>query len=467
MEENTFQFGSETHKDLEEMRKALEVGYAMGTTDQRGFGATRLESLDNTLKMMVEKEKTSKFWIALHKGKASSTVEEFVTVNKIGQANFYVEGGIPEEYDEDIRREFEQVKYIGAVGKVPMPATVTKSVANNVATVQNLKTIAIIRALDTKSFFANAENVPVEFNGFLTQFLKRVLRPSENIIDLRGKVLNAEILNDVGAIVEANYGDPNNLKGWISVDTFKNYAKELIKTKTFMVGNNEIRDITSVPKTWELGNGSGSLETDLHLKFKGQTHIDDLHPAMNDAKNAFASTHDKAPNTLDANTASCAIEAGVVGQLTAGTYDYCIVPVNQYGAGAGFELTNKVVGADKKVTFTIADNGSPAGRASTCFEIYRKLSADPKTSYRYVKTFKATANPIVDDGSEIPNTHFGFFFDWDFEQTLAFLQLLPLVKMPLATIDDSMRWLQKLYGAPILFNPNKMVLVKNIGSTSW
>jgi hypothetical protein len=465
-ENNVVSFGIE-NQDLNELRKSLEVGYAMGTTDQTGFGATRLESLEKTLKMAVEKEKTSKFWISLKKSKANSTVEEFSSLTQIGSANFYVEGGIPEEYDEELKREFELVKFVGTVGRVPNVAQSVKSLTNNMSLVKEAKAVAMIRTLDIKSFFGNADNISTEFNGFIPQFYKRVKNVSQNVIDLRGKKLTPEVLSQVGEIIENNYGDPHNIQGWLGVSAFRNYAEGLIKNKQFFVGNNEIRDITSVPKTFEVGNGAGRLETDLHLKHKGETYLDAPHPKLNSNGSAFASTHAKAPATLSSGTASVSVDSDATTQLDAGTYDYCIVPINKYGAGAGFELKGNVVASSKKCTFTLADNGSVAGQEASAFEIYRKLaSATALSDYRYLKTVTVSGTK-VDNGSEIPNTTIAPFFDWDFDQVLDFKQLLPMVAMDLAIIDDSKRWLQKLYGTPILYNANKMVLIKNIGTGEW
>ena len=390
MDEKELLFGSSSAnimQEIEDIKKSLAVGYAMGTTDQTGFGATRVESLEQTLKMAIMEEKSAKFWKALSKGKANGTVEEFTTVNDIGRANFYVEGGIPEEYDEDIRREYENVKYIGAVGRVPLVATVTKSIVDNLALIKKLKALAIIRELNIKSIYANSANIPIEFNGFFTQFKNRVKRPSENIIDLRGKVLNASTLADIATIIQDNYGDPQNIQGWLSNDAFKNYSKEVIKDKTMTIMNREIKDIVSVPKDFEIGDGKGQLETDIFLKHRGQTHLDDKHPKLNSNKTAFAATHEKAPATLSGGTASLSIEVLSGSKLDADTYDYCVIPVNKYGAGAGFELKTNTVAENKKVVFTLADNGSASGREATCFEIYRKKSSDTGLSdYRYLKT---------------------------------------------------------------------------------
>lgn len=457
-------FGIED-QDLRELSKSLETGYEHGVTDQTGFGATRLESLEKTLKYAVEEEKTSKFWKEIKKSKGESTVEQFVTVNNIGSAGFYTEGGLPEEYDEEIKREFELTKYIGAVGRVPNVAQAVKSLTNNMALVQKLKAIAMIRQADIKSFFGNSDNISVEWNGYIKQFMTRCKNLDQNVIDLRGKAITPEDFADIAGIIEGNYGDPSNLKGWMSVTQFNEYATKLIANKQYFVNNESgIRSISSVPKTINIGNGAGVLETDLHLCHKGETYLDNPWPKLNTAKTVFAATSAKAPATLDGNTASASVDALVGSLLTAATYDYAVLAVNKYGASAAFEIKGKVCAADKKVTFTLADNGSVSGQEASCFEVYRKLASKTALSdYQYLKTFKA-GSTIVDDGSEIPGTTYSLFFDWNFDQVLDFKQLLPMVKMPLATIDDSVRWLQKLYGTPILYNANKMVLVKNCGS---
>jgi len=458
-------FGIE-ESDLGALRKALDVGYGVSPETETGFGATRLQSLAKTMKYATEKEKASKFFLQINKSKAESTVEEFTSVNKIGRANFYVEGGLPDEWDEDITREYECVKYIGAVGKVPNVANSVKSLVNNTTLIQNLKAIAIIRTIDYKAFFANSANISTEFNGFLAQFNNRVNNPSQNIIDLRGNCITPSILNQIGATIEGNYGDPMNLKGWIPISAFQNYANYVIQNKTYMIGNNEIRDITAVPKKWELANGSGNLETDLHLKSKGETNTDNPYPFMNSNNTAFAPMSSDSPNTLNALTAVVTVvtDPSPVPLLTPGTYDYCFLPVSAWGAGAGFEVKGIVIGASQKVQAVLSDNGSPAGYQASAFEVYRKLSSNTAlTSYQYVETTPA-GSTYFDDGSEIPGTNYSFFWDWDFDQVLDIRQLLPMVKQPLAIIDDSIRWLQKWYGTPILYNPNKMVVLKNVGS---
>lgn len=451
---------------IAELQKSLSTGYEVDPANQTGFGAIRHESLDRTLKAMVPKTQDAKFYHEMKKGKADSTVEEFALINELGHASFYSEGGIPEEYDEDLSRELERVKYVGTVGKVPIPATKVNAIAGAIDTVTRLKAAAIIRAINVGMLFSDEDKNPMAWNGYIKQFLSRVKEPTQNVIDMRGKRLRPEDLNHGGLVIAENYGNSANLKLWMGNQAFTDYTDELLQGKRFVVGTSEARDIVARAKHFELGNGEGNIETDIFFRHKGETYLDSRHPAANKTKTAFVATSAKAPATLDGGSCTAVVADNAASLLEVGTYDYAVVAVNKYGASAAYELQVAVAAVSKQVTFTIADNSSVSGQEATSFEVYRKLSSESGlTNYKFLASFKASGVTIKDDGEHVPGTTYSMMLDWDFDQVISFKHLLPMVKMPLATIDDSVRWLQKSYGVPLLFNPNKMVLFKNVGST--
>jgi hypothetical protein len=47
---------------------------------------------------------------------------------------------------------------------------------------------------------------------------------------------------------------------------------------------------------------------------------------------------------------------------------------------------------------------------------------------------------------------------------MSFKQLAPLMKLPLARISAAERFMILLYGMPLLYNPKRCVLLKNIGA---
>jgi len=468
--DNGFAYGGATSKsEIIGLAKALSLDNTIGSTDQVGFDATRMESLDSIVRILTAKEESPAFYRAVRKGKARSTVEEYVTLNDLGSAAFYGLGSLPEEYDEDISRGVEYVKYIGAVGRIAMPATMVESITSNEALITRAKVIAIMRECDTKLFYGDSTKNSLEWDGYYTQFKRKVRDINQSTIDLRGKRLRPETFNDVGRRISdiGNYGNPKNLKVWLSNQAWADYTDELIQNRRYVVGSSEATQLIASARSFKLGDGEGNIETDIFLKFKGQAYLDRKHPKMNKTLTAFAPMHSKAPIKLTSDVCSVSVDTLTGSLLPANNYDYAVVPRNRFGGGAAFEITNVVVGEGKKVTFTISDSGSPSGQEAISFDIYRKLSSSTlKTDYEYLTTW-ALADTKVDNGEWVPGTSNGFAFDWDFDQVIDFRQLLPMVKMPLAQIDDSKRWLQKLYAVPMLLNANKMIFLKNIGNQAW
>jgi len=451
-----------------ELAKALDIDYSMGTTDQTGFSALRKESLDSTLKIVEANENSPAFWKAVKKGKATSAVEEFSVLNELGDASSYSSGDLPEEYDEDLKRDFEQVKLVGAVGKVPYFAQANEVINGDlVAQVTRMKTIAMLRKLDVLSVFGDATLLPTDPNGIIAQAIKRMKFPTQNVIDKQGKRMQLEDFNNAGKIIADNYGNSMNLKIWMGNDAYTDYVNQLIASKTYFLNGGAVDSVYVQARNLKIGSGGGNIETDVFFRHRGETFLGALHPKMNKAKTAFASMSDRAPSELIAGTCSVSVDALVGSLLPAATYDYAVVPVNKYGAQKAFELTSVVVAADKKCTFTISDNGSPDGREAAKFDVYRKLSSDTsKQNYKYLTSFAAAATSKLDDGSSVPGTTTVLAIDWDFDQVLRVDQLGSMSRLPLATISDAVRWLQKIYFTPKVFNGGKIVVFKNVGVTA-
>jgi hypothetical protein len=69
---------------------------------------------------------------------------------------------------------------------------------------------------------------------------------------------------------------------------------------------------------------------------------------------------------------------------------------------------------------------------------------------------------VIDRNADLPGTSKAFLVQQNLE-FFSFKQLAPFSKIPLATIDTSVRWMQLLYGAPTVYAPGKAVIYKNVG----
>lgn len=95
-----------SQEELTELSKALEAGSLQGgATANQGAGFSgaplRVESLENTLKILTFKESDIQFWKRVPKLVAYNTVEEFNQLNSYGSEGgvFNNEGELPREED--------------------------------------------------------------------------------------------------------------------------------------------------------------------------------------------------------------------------------------------------------------------------------------------------------------------------------------------------------------------------------
>lgn len=154
----------------------------------------------------------------------------------------------------------------------------------------------------------------------------------------------------------------------------------------------------------------------------------------------------------------------------AGDYFYTVVAVNRYGRSGPVPLvagpTAVTVAAGDKVTFGL----TPGGATSVgWYEVFRTAKDGASGSERLILRVPNAAGAgeqTVDDlNATLPYTSTGFMFQLNLE-SLSFKQLAPMVKIPLATIDSSIRWMQLIYGTPVLYIPNRNILFRNIGRAS-
>jgi len=69
---------------------------------------------------------------------------------------------------------------------------------------------------------------------------------------------------------------------------------------------------------------------------------------------------------------------------------------------------------------------------------------------------------LNDFNANLPFCSSAFMFQQNLEN-MSLKQLAPMLKIPLATVDSSIRWMQLLYCVPVLYTPGKNILFKNVG----
>jgi hypothetical protein len=458
-------FGVSTQEDVDELNKALTAGRDRDPPGSIVAGdgfALRVESLERTLKNTTYKMEHIRFWKNIPKLPAYNTVEEHNVVSSYGEnpdAGFVDEGDLPEEDDSTFERQHAYVKYLGTTRRVTHVMSLVKPAHGPAIAQQTVHgTMHLLRIMERALFFGRSDLSSLQFDGY--EKLIGDNSPTANIIDLRGLPLSEDHLTDSALTIHdaPNYGTPTHLhiNPKVKADLVKTFfPKErhdtLQKTKDGMIGL-DIRGFTSP---------AGDV------LFESNTFIQD-----GGGPTAAVGSDTKRPATPTVSTAATTPvdTASQFATEDAGSYFYSIQAVNRYGRSAAVPLaagpTAVAVAAGDRTTWAMTPGSSVA---VSWYEVFRSkvggASGSERLILRVPNAAGAGAQTINDYNAELPYCTSGFLFQQNLE-CMSFKQLAPMVKIPLATIDASIRWMQLIYGVPVLYTPGKVVLIKNIGRSA-
>jgi hypothetical protein len=450
-------FGSANEEDLSSLLKALVAGNdqnAPAVAPGVGF-PLRIESLERTLRNTTYRMEHIKLFKLLPKLAAYNTVEEYNQIQEYGQGidAFIGEGDLPEETDATYERKISLIKYMGTTRKVSHVMSLVKPAHGNVIAQETVNgTMYLLRQIERSLFFGDSNLDPIQWDGF--ERLITTTSPAANIIDMRGAALNEDVLVDSAMTIQdaPNFGTPTHffLNPKVKADLVKTFFPrarydQFQKTDTGLVGL-DIRGFTSPA-------GDVMFEADTFITDGGF------------APTAQVGNAAKLPGSPSITVAlAAAPAAGSLFVATdAGAYRYRIVAANRFGKSASVVVTGSpvAVAAGDGVTFTVME---AAGNPTAWYEVYRSPKNGAASSEKLIARVKRTAaaQVITDLNATLPGTTIGIVFQMN-NEAVSFKQLAPMVKIPLATIDTSIRWMQLIYGVPTLYTPGKIVLIRNIG----
>jgi hypothetical protein len=460
MEELVQGFGQSSVAELEELNKALgtgEVGDAYAGAGGAGdMTALRPQSLEGTLKVVAAGMEQIKMWKRIGKKQAFNTVEEFNVLDSYGgdSSPFFTEGGLPGEEDSNYLRQSQYVKFLGTTRVITHPATLVRNtVGDMVARETTNGTTWLLQQLERALYFADSSVDALAFDGIITQVKNFVSgKPYENqhIIDLKGQPLDENTLEDIATIIADNFG-----RGALELHMTNQVNKDLSKIIMGTNGRQRVMgtggDVTlgAPVRGYEANTGKIEFVNNVFMKPKATV------PAAS-AKGA------PAVPTMDGTTPIAA--AGTGSAMTAGTYYYFVSSKNSNGESAVVAAGSVAVTAGQNVTLKI--NRVVSDPVAKSYKVYRGLSSDSAKAlfaFEVKDAGSGTTQDLVDTNADIPGAHTAVLMDNDPENVLAFKQLAPLMKLPLARISASERFMILLYGMIQVYNPRRIVVLKNIG----
>lgn len=454
--------GPEDIAEIAELRKAISAGSDInspGAVPGSGF-ALRPESLEATLKVTTFNMDDAVLWQNVTKLPAFNTIEEHNRLESYGAgvAAFVGEGDLPEADDATYTRNYTAMKYLGTTRAVTWQASIVRPAHGPIVAQETVNGTAwIIRQLERALMFGDSTKVPVQFDGLERIISTGAPNPALNVFDLRGRPLSEDVVND-GALVlksEPNYGRGTDL--YMADGAFGDLAKQFYPMQRLPI---------QPQGGWANGmvglNIKGMWSQFGPIAFNPSTFIQ-FGPL------ASASATGVAGKVASAPTESVAPAAGALGggetsyfaATDAGDYRYRVAAFNRYGRSASVAMTGPVtVAANQKVTMTVAD-GAVAG---TAFELYRSdvngAAGTERLCFTAARTGATTV--LTDFNRYLPGMSKAFLLQNNLD-FWAFKQLSPFTKIPLATIDASIRWMQLIAGAPQVYAPGRGLLFINVG----
>lgn len=446
-------FGEASLADLAEMRKALEIGYTQPTTGT-GFDALRVESLDSTLRSLTYTQDTIRLWNRIPKDTAYSTVEEYNMLVSYGSdgGGFVASGALPEEEDSTYQRSDQKVKYLGTTRAVHHPATLVRTVpADLIAQETQNGALWLMGKANYALYNADSDVIPKEFNSLT----KQIIEGNGIVIDLEGQPLAPTDLEDATQRVGDNFGRATSF--FTNGKVFSDFSTQFYGLQRFNSPGSR-----SVPGTpidgWQTQGGQVTFEPDIFVKQGGAPK-----PIATNAKSPPAPTVQLGAPGANSGSKFKSSDAG--------SYKWQITAVNEFGESAPTPISaSAALSAGDAIALTITDGGGTY--QATGYKIYRteknglttfwtnKAIPRAKTGGTYV------SQTVWTDLNEWrPKCFSGLLLDMT-PQSLTFKQLAPMLKMNLAIISPAIRWMQLLYGTPIVFMPGRNVVFKNIGVAS-
>lgn len=462
-------FGVSSAQDVENLSKALSAGTQNPPTS--GGSALRVESLEATLRVVTFTLNHIKFWKMLPKLPAFSTVEEYNRLTDYGaDAGAWTnEGDLPEQQDSVYERKTALVKFLGTQREVTHPMTLVRPAHGNVIALETQNgAIWLLERLERALFNGRSDIVTQELDGLAKQMLDGVGITDPNtlmydatdvihagaetiVIDKRGGSLLENDLETAANYIVQNYGTPSDLL--LAPQAMSDISKQFYPRERINLPLPSDGRVGLAIKAFESNAGPINFDPDIFLRSGRNNGAKTVPVAATSAKAPSAPTFVAAAPGSDAKSMFKAADAGA--------YPYYITAVNRFGESAPSAVTSATLASGQSVVLTITDGGG--ANAATAYKVYRGKPGGANSTAQIM-----TSVPRVGGGATftdynwlIPGTSNSFMVQNNL-QNYSVRQLAPMMKIPLATIAASIRWMQLLYLTFILYTPKKNVLFINV-----
>lgn len=453
-------FGSHSAQQVEALQKALSISQNYGTTapgSLAGGSALAVEDLDRTLKLVTHGLEHLKLWKDIIKEKVPQTVHEYNVQNSYGQevSPFFAMGGNPVATDANYDREVIQVKYLGTQGQVQHNLTLIQAAHGPVIAreVKN-KTIELLARNERAMFDADSAINSLEYDGILKQVRTKEAQAQYKSTAFAGYEsagADESVILDIRSEFDDVVAERMALKNvnsfgmamdcYLGTDVHSKFSRDFYNKQRTLPG-----------ETLTSGNRVKEHTGTIDYRFKPSLFNRPRKAPLPAGVSAGA-----AP-TL-ANMLTPADAASEFATADAGTYGYKVSLVFGDGETApSAEITGAVAAGDK-TTIEISFVGTPLYA-----NVFRSAKDAAGSAWEFIGRVALTTSGAatnVDYNNQLPGSARAFLLMHD-SDALSWKQLGSMIKYDLAVTDTSYKWLQLLYGTPLVSAARKQTIAENL-----
>jgi hypothetical protein len=345
------------------------------------------------------------------------------------------EGVLPNTEDTTYERKTALIKFLGTTREVTLQMLMVRAAHGDVVALETMAgTNWLLRILEKSLFYGDSTVVTEEFDGIDAQIKADASAP---VIDLRGQPLLEGTITQATQLIADNFGVPTDL--YLSHRSVRDLSLSLLP-----------KERTLVPVAGNGDLGFGFAFTNMNTDF-GKIAI---HPDVFIKEGAAPPSLATSANAPGVPSAVSGTASNTNSKLGTATYKYIITGLNRFGESAGSSEVTQAITGGNHITLTI----TPGSGTTEGYAIYRTGAGGSVEKF----LFKQAATAVVDDGTYVEGTGVAWLVQRDLEN-LSFKQLAPFMKVPLATIAPSVRFMMLLFGTPVVYSPRKNCRIINIG----
>lgn len=445
------------NKISEVLSKTYTTGTGITPDTQQNAAALRREYLDNEVKMLAYDNQDFTIYPMINKQQVDNTVVKYAVFNqhgRTGHSRFVREIGVATINDPNMRQKVVEMKFLSDTKQQSLASGLVNNIEDPMTILTEDAMAVIAKSIEWAIFYGDAslsadgdDQSGIEFDG-----LHKLIDQKTNVMDLRGKSLTEAALNTAAVVVGKGYGQATD--AFMPIGVQADFINTLLDRQVVLQPSQNGGMSTGFNVNQMLSSrgpinlhGSTIMENDDVLQ-------EDRMPAQNapmpPQKVSAKVTKDKGGKFRDEDK---------------GAHSYKVVVYSDEGESVPSEEVVATV-ENEKDAVELTVQLQPMYQAQPAFvSIYRK--GNETGHYFLVDRIPASKanenNEIVftDKNQNIPETADVFLGEMS-PQVVSLLQLLPMMRLPLAQMNASVTFSVLWYGALALYAPKKWVRIKNV-----